>query len=318
MKMSIDLPRNTGFHRFSLNGETMGTRYSVLFYGAADTNTEKLGSAVRAAVDTVDRQMSNWKPDSDLNRLNRAHVGDWVDLPVALFAVLQASMDFYGKSGGAFDIAVGGIVSACGFGPDVPACHAPAKEAGDSATEPAFELDPSSFRARRLKPVQLDVCGIAKGYGVDEIARCLERAGICDYLAGIDGEMRAHGCKPMEQPWAVALEQPDYQTRQVCGVLALENAAVATSGDYRHWKQGDGRLISHTMDPKLAAPVFNRLASVSVVAQTCMEADALATVMMVLGEVDGPSFARENGLDALFLVRHGADFDEIAIGKAWA
>jgi FAD:protein FMN transferase len=318
VKMSIDLPRNLGFQRFSLNGETMGTRYSVLFYAEAGTDVTALGSSVQAAVDAVDCQMSNWKPDSDLNRLNLAPVGAWVDLPSQILTVLQASIAFHNASEGAFDIAVGGIVSAFGFGPDMIAVDRLAQPGVALSTGPAFELDAASSRVRRLKPVQLDLCGIAKGYGVDEIARCLEEAGIHDYLVGIDGDMRAHGTKPMEQPWAIALEQPDYHARQVRGVLALENAAVATSGDYRHWKQGADRLISHTMDPRLGAPVANRLASVSVLAQNCMEADAWATVLMVLGETDGPAFARSKGLDALFLVRNDETFDEIAIGKVWA
>jgi FAD:protein FMN transferase len=318
VKMSIDLPRNLGFQRFSLNGETMGTRYSVLFYAEAGTDVAAIASSVQAAVDRVDRQMSNWKPGSDLNRLNQAPVGKWVDLPPAILRVLQASIQFHDFSGGAFDISVGDIVSVFGFGPQTIDIADFEIRASVMSAGPAYALDPSSLRACRLKPVQLDLCGIAKGYGVDEIARCLEEAGINDYLVGIDGEMRASGAKPMEQPWAIALEQPNYHSRQVRGVLALENAAVATSGDYRHWKQGDNRLISHTMDPRHKAPVANHLASVSVVAQTCMEADALATALMVLGEIDGPAFARDKGLEALFLVRQDDRLDEIAVGKVWA
>ena len=120
-KMSIDraafAKTRAPMARQSLNGSTMGTRYSAVFYAPTDTNVRKLESALFAAVDRTDRQMSTWMPDSDLNKLNAAPVGTWVDTPRELMAVLAAALQVEQASHGAFDISVGDIVSAWGFGP---------------------------------------------------------------------------------------------------------------------------------------------------------------------------------------------------------
>ena len=99
-------------------------------------------------------------------------------------------------------------------------------------------------------------------------------------------------------------------------MVDLANMAIATSGDYRHWIDIGGETISHTMDARRSAPLRNPIASVSVMARSCMDADALATALMVLGEHDGPAFARTHGLDALFLLRNGDRLTEIAVGKS--
>ncbi|HLP70242.1 MAG TPA: FAD:protein FMN transferase, partial [Rhizobium sp.] len=109
--IAADSPR-----RHVLNGTTMGTRYSAIFYGP-DRIDPALPAALFAAVDAVDRQMSNWKSDSDLSRLNRAPVGEWVEVPPEMFEVLKTALHVGKLSGGAFDIGVGDAVSAWGFGP---------------------------------------------------------------------------------------------------------------------------------------------------------------------------------------------------------
>jgi thiamine biosynthesis lipoprotein len=143
----------------------------------------------------------------------------------------------------------------------------------------------------------LDLSGIAKGYGVDEMARVMEAFAVPSWLVGIDGEMRAKGLKPGGSPWAVALERPQRGTRDVMGVVELTDMAVATSGNYRHWVDMDGKTLSHTMNPKTTAPLENSLASVSVLGATCMEADAWATALMVLGEKAGQNTAAALGIN---------------------
>ncbi len=107
--------------------------------------------------------------------------------------------------------------------------------------------------------------------------------GSSDALVGIDGEMRAIGLRPDGEAWTIAVEAPDAERRTPHSILALQDAAVATSGDYRHWVEVQGRRLSHTMDPRRGAPLIASPASVTVVARTCAEADAWATALMVLG-----------------------------------
>jgi thiamine biosynthesis lipoprotein len=138
---------------------------------------------------------------------------------------------------------------------------------------------------------------------VDRLAETLRDQGIVAALVGIDGEMRASGLRPDFEPWTIAVEAPDLGRRTPHAILALQDAAVATSGDYRHWVEVQGRRLSHTMDPRRGAPLIASPASVTVVARTCAEADAWATALMVLGLERGAALARKHGLDALFLLR---------------
>lgn len=160
---------------------------------------------------------------------------------------------------------------------------------------------------RKTAPVTLDLNGIAKGYGVDRLAEVLQMHGNRAALVGIDGELRSFGLRPDRQAWTIAIEAPDIRRRAPLSMLALQDAAVATSGDYRHWANVQGRRLSHTMDPAKGAPLQSSPASVTVVAPSCAEADAWATALMVAGPTSGAELAQRNGLEALFVLHDNAD-----------
>lgn len=305
--------------RHALNGPTMGTRYSAVLTGPVDLDLRSLGAALQVAVDAVDRQMSNWQPTSDVSRFNAAETGVWVAVAAALLEVVETGLEIGRRSGGTFDIGLGQLVDAWGFGPnhsmpDVEAiamlAHLRQRPASD-----LLELDRRNVRMRKHAPLQLDLCGIAKGFGVDRLARCLDAHGIANYLVSIDGELRAKGQRLDGAPWHIAVERPDQADRAPASTIALHEEAIATSGDYRHWHEHDGRRISHTMDPRTGRPVKNGLASVSVLAPNAMAADAWATALLVAGESVGPAMAEANGLDALFILRHGEELLELPTGK---
>lgn len=294
---------STELTRHALNGATMGTRWSALFFRPSGFDAAPLQAALQDAVDEVDRQMSNWKPDSDLMRINRAAVGQWIEAPARLLEVLRLGLAIGQASGGAFDVALGDAVTAWGFGPDA-ATGERIRIALDARRRPSWEaIEIGEGRLIKHLPVTLDLNGIAKGYGVDRLAETLQAFGISAFLAGIDGEMRAAGLRPDGEAWSIAVEQPDHDRRAVHSVLALEDGAVATSGDYRHWVDVGGRRLSHTMDPRRGAPLAASPASVTVVAGTCAEADGWATALMVLGAEPGAALAERLGLEALFLTR---------------
>ena len=295
----------------------MGTRYSAIFFARESIDEAVMEAHLFAAVDEVDRQMSSWKPDSDVNRLNAAPVHQWVNVPEELFDVLDAALSVSRESRGAFDIGVGDLVDAWGFGPaqgriDEERINALKAQAHRPATD-LLEIDPVHRRVRKQAAVTVDLSGIAKGYGVDQLARCLDSLGITRYLVGIDGEMRARDTKPDGQAWAIAIEKPVRHVRDVMGVMELSDAAIATSGDYRHWVEHEGKSHAHTIDGSVRGPVSNRLAAVSVVAPSCMFADAWATALLVLGEKAGIELAQHRGLTALFVLHVGDGFQEISI-----
>lgn len=305
--------------RQTLHGPTMGTRWSVTCDMPVGTDTAALHAALAAAVDTVDTQMSPWKPDSDLNRLNQAPPGAWLALPPEILEVLACALDVCKLSQGTFDPGVGALVDAWGFGaaraqPDATAISAAAR-AARPATHEVLELDRAAGRARKHRALQLDLCGIAKGYGVDRMAHVLRQHGVEHALAALDGELRALGSQADGEPWAVAVESPQAVRRAVHGVIALQDLAVATSGDYRHYWEVGGARLAHTMDARRGAPVHNEVASVTVLASQCMDADAWATALVVAGPGEGWVLAQRLGLDALWMLRRGGGLVTLGLGR---
>lgn len=312
-KTSSDLSRIT------LHGPAMGTRWSASLDAAPALDVPALRQALAAAVQQVDQQMSPWRPDSDLTRFNRAAADQWITLPAEMLQVLARAQEICRLSGGAFDPAVGALVDAWGFGaprdaPDSTAISA-ARQLGRRPIDQWLELDASAGRARKRAPMQIDLCGIAKGYAVDRMAAVLRRHGVAHALAALDGELCALGSQADGRPWSVAIESPQRDRRAVHGVIELSELAIATSGDYRHWVQVGQTYLSHTMDGRRAAPVNNAVAAVTVLATDCMSADAWATALLVAGPEAGLAMAQRMGLEALFLVRRAEGLVEMGLGR---
>ena len=305
--------------RTTLHGPTMGTRWSASIDADTTVNLTALRQGLAAAVEQVDEQMSPWKPDSALMRLNQAPVDAWVDLPAEILDVLECALDVQHQSAGAFDPCVGALVDAWGFGavreaPDAQAIRA-ARQSTPLAVHGCLELDRPAGRARKSAALKIDLCGIAKGYAVDRMARVLQQHGVRHALVALDGELRAMGGQASGAPWAVALESPEAGRRAAHGVIELEDLSVATSGDYRRYIEvGDARL-AHTMDARRCAPVNNAVASVTVLAPNCMRADAWATALLVAGPVEGLVMAQRVGIEVLFLLRRSEDLEEVGLGR---
>lgn len=241
-------------------------------------------------------------------RLNQAPIDTWLPISDSLAIVLARAAEIGCETENAFNVGVGDLVNRWGFGPQCSGQPDMPDLSSQSSRTPIgeiLEVDVAQGLVRKRAPLALDLCGIAKGYGVDQLGRVMDRNGVRSWLVGIDGEMRARGTKPAGSSWALAIERPGYDRREPFAVIEITDVAIATSGDYRHWSQTGGRRISHTMDPRTGAPLQNGIASVTVLAATCMDAGAFATALMVLGDERGVQFARRKGLDALFLVREG-------------
>ena len=253
---------------------------------------------VQAVLDMVVAQMSNWEADSVVSRFNRHPIGGWMTLPAEMRTVLRAGLDIARLSDGAFDPALGRLVDHWGFGPHmadaVPACASPWT---------SIEVDDD--RARRLADVALDFSGIAKGFAVDAVADALRASGVANFLIEIGGELRGVGVKPDIQPWWVDMETPPGITFPPLRV-ALSGLTVATSGDYRRFRMEAGRHLSHSIDPATRAPIRNGVASVTLLHESAMMADAWATAITVAGPEKGLALARENNLAARMIVRTDA------------
>jgi thiamine biosynthesis lipoprotein len=304
-KTSIDWRPDARGMDCRTSGATMGTRYAARFVVPAGADVPAIERALATAVAAVDQQMSNWSPSSDLSRLNRAAPGEWTPVSANLAWVLTRALEIGGSTDNAFNIGVGDLVDAWGFGPGGPRRIA-VPPRPRPRVDTVLEVDLAGCRVRRHGDVALDLCGIAKGFGVDELARVLDGFGIGCWLVGIDGELRARGTKADGSAWAIALEAPCADRRDAMAVVELGDAAIATSGDYRHGFDLGGVRIGHTMDPRTGTPARGGLAAVTVIAPRCADADAYATALMVLGPGAGADCARRLGLDALFVQREDA------------
>ena len=149
----------------------------------------------------------------------------------------------------------------------------------------------------------VDLSAIAKGWGVDQIVSLLEQRGHQNFMADIGGEVAARGTNAKGGAWRLGIEKPLLEGRKVHSVVELTNQAMATSGDYRNFIGEGADRRSHTIDPRTGRPVTHSLASVSVVADSCTEADGWATALTVLGPEEGLAKAEAEGLAAFFLVR---------------
>ncbi|MBV0893040.1 FAD:protein FMN transferase [Paracoccus sp. Z118] len=249
---------------------------------------------IAALLAEVDAQMSPWRADSEIGRFN----GGLREMPVATdtAAVTRAALRLAEASGGAFDPTVGPLVSRWGFGPI----------AGESRREGWRGIEAGDRGIGKADAgLTLDLCGIAKGYALDRLAALLLDAGTRDVLVDLGGELAAHGRHPSGRDWHVAVEDPREGATGAAEILRLGGRAVATSGDKVNGYTLAGRRYGHIIDPPAAEPVAGALASVSVVADSGMEADGWATALFAAGEGRGPALAEARGIAALFLFRDG-------------
>jgi thiamine biosynthesis lipoprotein len=291
-------------------GETMGTTYDVTVTLSPDgIRRSDLESTIDAVLDGINRHLSTYDPSSEISRFNANPSIDWIPVSTVLLDAVTQSEQVSLATNGAFDITVGPIVRAWGFGSSVEgATDPPGGEqverlrAATGHDKLEARVDPPALR-KSLPALQIDVDGIAPGIAVDRIAERFEALGIRDYLVELGGEVRARGLSPAGRAWRVAIEAPVAGERRPHALLELDGFAVSTSGDYRDFRVTAGRRVSHTIDPRTAAPVTHRLTSVTVVHASAAVADAFSTALMVLGPDEGMDVARRLGLAALFITR---------------
>ncbi len=300
-----------------LGGPTMGTSYRVTIPRLpAGVSREAVRRQVREVLDHVDATMSTYRPDSEVSRFNRAEPGVWIPVSAGTSKVAAAAIDMAWRTEGAFDPTIGPLVDLWGFGSAGPFKRVP--DAGSVAAVrnqigyPALEERRESPALRKRKyGLQIDLSGIAEGFAADELAGTLDHLSIPDFLIELGGEVRCRGgSNPAGRPWTIAVELPHLAATRPQRYVALADAAVATSGDYRKFFIVDGRRYSHLIDPRTGEPVNHDLASVTVIAGSAMQADALSTALLVMGSEAGFAFAERHRIAALFIARGEDGFGE--------
>ncbi len=295
----------------------MGSAWTVKIAGPLPAPATELQAGVQAQFERVDQALSTYRASSALFLFNANDSGEWLDVDPELASVVGYALRLAEQSGGAYDITVGPLVNLWGFGPDPARDRAPAPEAIEAARARVgwrkVEVDTERSRARKAPGVRVDLSSLGKGRGVDRAADYLDARGVTSYLIDLSGKLRAHGHNAAGAPWRVAVEQPaaDDPTgapRTVPATINLGDSSVATSGDYRRYFETGGKHYSHIIDPRSGYPVAHATLSATATASTCMQADALATMLMVMAPEDALRLANASGIPALLIRREAAGF----------
>jgi thiamine biosynthesis lipoprotein len=300
----------------SFSGSTMGTTYSIKVVQSKDAeplDILRLQSVIEERLLEINQLMSTYIPDSELSLLNKAPANQGFYISQETAKVISEGIRIGELSNGALDITVGPLVNLWGFGPDQKANIVPLAEDIANIRKVVgldkFVLE-NNLIFKSHDSVYIDLSTIAKGYAVDELALILKDSGYSNYLVEIGGEMRALGTKPNSQDWLLAIEKPITDERAVQLIISIGDNAIATSGDYRNYFEEDGVRFSHLIDPQTAQPIQHNLVAVTVVAPNCMEADGLATALIVMGLEKGKALAEQQGIAALFITKEGSEFVE--------
>lgn len=295
----------------------MGTSYNIKASKLPDLLTpNEITAQVKDLLDKINGQMSTYQKDSELSLLNQNASTDWIPVSPELHEVLKEAYKISELSGGVFDVTVGPLVNLWGFGPEEMSLSQPDDTViKDKLNHIGYHRlkfkDEGLFVKKNIPNLYVDLSAIAKGYGVDQVGLLLERLGIMDYMVEIGGEIRVKGKNNQGQPWRIAVEKPTIEKRAIEKILAITDTGMATSGDYRNYFEVDGLRFSHTIDPRTGRPINHKLASVTILSDTSMEADALATSIMVLGPDEGFQFAEKNHIAAFFIIKSDKGFDEL-------
>ncbi len=289
-----------------LEGKTMGTRYHITIINPPhEISQNKLNASIDKTLVHINQLMSTYIDDSELSRFNNHPVGEWFTLSPETFDVIQYSLELSEKTDGKFDITISPLIRLWGFDKDKLLTFPDEKTIENTKQNIGWQsltINKTSRSIKKNKPLSINLSAVAKGYGVDHIAKLLEAQGINHYLVEIGGEIRVKGKNANAEKWRLGIETPSLLQTGVQQVVSLSDQAIATSGDYRNFFEHDGVKYSHTIDPKTGKPAHHNIASLTVIAHTAMEADGIATALMVLGEKQAIAFANRYNIPVYMLL----------------
>lgn len=295
-----------------LSGQTMGTTWSVIMPPNSDgSDANNLKQHLQKRLDQINSLMSTYAPTSEISRFNNLVSTDWFAISEDTAQVIELSLAISCLTGGAFDISVGPLVELWGFGSTERGTKIPSEDQiSQHLARVGYEniwlrREPAAI-SKQVPKLSIDLSAVAKGYAVDALAEILDQQGLSNYLLEIGGELQISGHRGDGTPWQIAIERPSQGVREVATIFPLSNIAMATSGNYRNFFTEEGQRYSHTIDPVRGKPIRHKLASVTVLDQSCARADALATALMVLGEEKGRRLCEKKQIAAYFLIHENA------------
>jgi len=290
------------------NGFAQGTTYSIVYESRKNTGPDSLKKEVEKILSDFDMSLSLYIDSSILSRVNRNE-----DIKVDSFfeEVFKKSVAISEMTGGAFDVTVGPLVRAWGFGPDDKKNFSEQKRDSLLRLVGMAKVSLSDGRLKKTDPaINLDFNAIAQGYSVDVVCRYFDGIEIENYLIEIGGEVRARGTKNGNL-WRIGIDKPEDNNiipgQSLQAIVRITDRALATSGNYRKFYVENGIKYSHTIDPKTGYPARNRLLSATILADDCASADGIATACMVIGHEKSIDFINRNPQLSAYFVFSGTD-----------
>ncbi|PQJ69193.1 FAD:protein FMN transferase [Polaribacter butkevichii] len=286
---------------FTLKGYVFGTSYNIIILDAPKNYQKSIDSLFFL----MNKSLSTYIPNSNISKINK---GDSTVVVDDLFLeVFKKSKRIYKETDGYFDPTVGNLVNAWGFGPKrekINLTEAQVKQEMQYVGLDKVSIVDGKVKKQDVK-IYLDFNSIAKGFGIDVVARFLDRKNIANYLIEIGGEIRAKGVKKENHPWVIKLVDP-IKKDSIKGFrnINLSNKSMATSGNYRKFRvTKDGQKYVHTVNPKTGYAIESNLLSASVIANLdCADTDAYATAFMAMGLNNAKVFLENHkNIDAILL-----------------
>lgn len=302
LALAICSCRKESFHTHE--GVMWNTSYHIT-YESEDEFTDSIASAMLL----IDSTLSPFNPRSAISALNR---GDSIRLSPMLYDVLTISQQVWKESSGHFDPTAGPLINAYGFGPQKERAFPDSAAIREMLSY--VGMDKIMIRDNMLiKPdrrMQFNFSALAKGYGCDCVAAMLARQGVRNYMVEIGGEIVAAGKSPRGGKWHVAVDKPiesaSIEVHDAQIIIALSDCAVATSGNYRNFRDKGSQRIGHIVDPTTGLPSETDVASATVIAEDCMTADAYATALMSMPAEEAIKLAQRLKLSVYLILKDGS------------
>jgi FAD:protein FMN transferase len=300
-----------------LSGNAQGTTYHISFWSEKNTDVKAIEKSVVAEFSRLDQQLSNYRPDSAIERFNATISDQPQTVDAEIVSLIEQARSVSVASDGCYDLTIKPLFDLWGLNneqlspPNDAALKATLSTVGLTHLE---RVDANHLRKHNPN-LRVDLSSIGQGYSVSRIIGLLEQQGIKDYLVEIGGELQTRGQKPDGQPWRIALEKPLSGERTLHKIITVTRTtplAVMTSGTYRHYFDVNGVRYSHILDARTGKPITHHTVSVSVLHADPTQADAWSTALLCLGKDAGLAAANKAGIAALFIEQQNDLFNEFA------
>ena len=308
-------------YQIELTGFTMGTTYNIkMVTNNVETSYKtNLNNQIDSILHSINKQMSTYLYDSEISTFNNSELITPVNISKEFLYVVKRALHWAKKTDGAFDITLVPLLYLWGFGPGQKGGLTDVFPDEESINKRKIHMGYNKLMIKNNQLVKkdpyikIDLNAIAKGFGVDAIGDFLQSKEINNYMVEIGGEIRCSGLNRKNKPWMIAIENPegDNLKNTIRWAVALNNMSMATSGDYRNYFEIDNERYSHEIDPRSGYPAKTNIASATVISPKCIDADALATALIILGKDKAIQLIENtNNTEAFLIIRKEKDIYE--------